>query len=266
VISKQQIKHIRSLQQKKYRNYLNLFVIEGTKMVAEAIHQVPHNIEFICWTSQYMYQFGHEISSTPFEIIETSAEDFNKISSLTTPQQILAVVRKPENVNLSDITISDFCLALDGIRDPGNLGTIIRLADWFGIKHIVCSNDTVDCYNPKVIQSTMGAIFRTKIFYTEVAKWLSDIKQINDLTIYGTALNGENLYSSKLNMPSIVVLGNEAEGISKEIFQLTHKNLYIPNHSNFPDKTESLNVSIAAAVLCSEFRRQNNPIRNEMIQ
>jgi TrmH family RNA methyltransferase len=255
LISKQQIKNIRSLQQKKYRNDLNLFVIEGLKMVVEAITQVPQHIEFICFTNRYSDQIKLQISSLKIDCIEISFEEFKKISSLTSPQEILAVLKKPVNSALPET--GDLLLALDGIRDPGNMGTIIRLADWFGIRQIICSADTVDCYNPKVVQASMGAILRLNLIYTDLAEWIKELRGKKDIIIYGTALKGENLYTSVLNKSAIVILGNEANGISEKIFQLVDKNLYIPNLSCSPDKSESLNVSIAAAVICSEFRRQS---------
>jgi TrmH family RNA methyltransferase len=256
VISKQQIKHIRSLQQKKYRNDLNLYVIEGIKMVIEAIRQIPQEIEYICLTTKYLNQVKQELIKHKIQLNETSSEDFRKISSLITPQEILAVIKKPGIANPTSIAFDDICLALDGIRDPGNMGTIIRLADWFGISQIVCSPDTVDCYNPKVVQASMGAIFRVKLTYTELAKWLVDVKSKKGANVYCTSLNGDNLYASVLKKPAIMVLGNEAKGISDDVSQLADKNLFIPNQSNFPDKTESLNVSIAAAIVCAEFTRQ----------
>jgi TrmH family RNA methyltransferase len=255
VISKQQIKHIRSLQQKKYRNDLNLFVIEGLKMVLEAIHQIPQDIEFICLTSKYIDQVRNVITLQSIKILEISSGEFLKISSLTTPQEVLAVIKKPKTT-IPSKQINNNCLALDGIRDPGNLGTIIRLADWFGIEQIICSTDTVDCYNPKVVQASMGAILRVKIFYTELSHWITEHKSTNETSIYCTALNGENLYDSTLNKPAIVVLGNEANGITEEVLRLSDKNLYIPNQSTYPDKSESLNVAVAAAIVCAEFARQ----------
>jgi TrmH family RNA methyltransferase len=256
VISKQQIKHIRSLQQKKYRNDSNMFVVEGLKMVSEAILQVPRQIECIYLTSKYLNQFNLDISEQKFQIIETSSEDFKKISSLTTPQEILAIIKKTEVSDLSLFTPNDIFLVLDGIRDPGNMGTIIRLADWFGIKQIVCSPDTVECYNPKVVQASMGAILRVNIIYTALTSWLKNIKMKKEVTIYSTSLNGENLYNSILKKPAVIILGNESNGITNEVSLFADRNLCIPNFSNFPDKTESLNVSIAAAIVCAEFRRQ----------
>jgi RNA methyltransferase, TrmH family len=255
VISKPQIKYIRSLQQKKYRIDLNHYVIEGLKMVLEAMHQIPHDIEFICLTTKYLEQVNLENYSLNIRLIETSDEDFKKISNLSTPQEILAVLKIPGNTHSPSVQIDDLCIALDGIRDPGNLGTIIRLADWFGIRQIVCSTDTVDCYNPKVVQATMGAILRLNVIYADLPAWIVDLKRIKEINIYCTALTGENLYTTTLKKPAIVILGNEGNGISKEVLQLADKNLFIPNHSNFPVKSESLNVSIAAAIVCSEFRR-----------
>ena len=258
MITKQQIKYILSLQQKKNRNDLNLYVIEGLKLVLEAIRQIPHDIEFICLATKNQDLIKEEISGTKIQVLECTSDVFKKISSLTTPQEILAVIKKPKRKVFSPDSLHDLCLALDGIRDPGNMGTIIRLADWFGIRQVVCSPDTVDCYSPKVVQATMGAILRVDLIYTELSQWLDDIKRKRDVTIYCTASNGDNLYTSTFKKPAIIIMGNEANGISEGLIQLTDKTICIPNYSNFPDKTESLNVSVATGVICAEFRRQTS--------
>jgi len=256
MISHQQIKYITSLHQKKYRNEHKSYIIEGNKIVEEAIFQIPDKIEMVCYTSksEKMARLLNKLKDVKF--LEVSADEFSKISAQVSPQEILAVVKQSEYILSPGTITSDITLALDSVRDPGNFGTIIRLADWFGIRQIICSEDTVDCYNPKVVQSTMGAIFRVEVIYTDLGMWLLDVKQNNSAQIYGSTMDGQNLYSFELRKPAILIFGNEAKGISENITKLAHANLCIPNYSSLLDKTESLNVSIATAIVCAEFRRK----------
>ncbi len=251
MISKNKIKLFRSLQQKKYREIENLYIIEGKKITEEAL---THHSEIV-----------EEIICTP-ELLETIPKDFQqktsigtlgeikKISSFKNPQSILAVVKKPVQSEFKASKLGNLVLALDAIRDPGNLGTIVRLADWFGISSIICSNDCVDVYNPKTVQASMGAILRVDIFYTELGSFLKDAKE-NNFSIYGATLEGENIYKTKLNDKSILVMGNESEGISENVRKNLSNELFIPNYSSNSEKTESLNVSIATSVILSEFKR-----------
>jgi RNA methyltransferase, TrmH family len=257
MISRQQIKYITSLQQKKYRNEHKAYVIEGEKMVEEALHQIPERIELICYTSKYIdsIKFPASIAS---KVSHVSDKDFANISSLKNPQGILAVIHQPDTNNIDDNSFSEFILVLDSVRDPGNLGTIIRLCDWFGIHHIVCSDDTVDCFNPKVVQASMGAIFRVELKYIDLNDWLLKFKKNKNYVIYGATMDGANLYSTELRKPAILIMGNESNGISKEIQELLDQRISIPNQSEFPEKSESLNVSIATAIVCAEFSRQFN--------
>ena len=240
MISTNKIKQIKSLHQKKYRQQNKQFVVEGFKVVGDVLNS-SYNIDNIYVTSDFK-------ESINFNTILITAKEMQRISGLKTPNNILAVVNIPEqkSINISD---NELILCLDNIQDPGNFGTIIRSANWFGIKTIVCSADTVELYNQKVLQSTMGAFVETQIFYTDLAEFLSEYKS----NIYGTFLEGKNIYKQSLKQEACVVMGNEGKGISQEISKfITHK-LYIPSTGKV--KAESLNVSTATAVILSEFRR-----------
>lgn len=241
MISKNQIKLIKSLLQKKYRKIHQLFIAEGVKVMQELLNSNYELVEI--FTTQELFL---NVPKNKLNFI-TEAE-LKSISALVTPNECLAVFKIPETTEV-DAT-NQLQIALDDIRDPGNLGTIIRLADWFGISSIICSEETVDVYNPKVIQSTMGSIARVKVLYCDLKKYLQETK----LPIYGTLLEGKNIYSETLMQPSIIVLGNESNGISAEIQQfITHK-ITIPRFG-FLQQTESLNVATATAIVLSEFCR-----------
>lgn len=247
-ISKNQIKYIQSLSNKKKRDEHHVFVVEGIKMVSELLPLLK---------CQHLVVISEEIINLSHKEIENSSlatiEDFKKISSLKTPQNILAVFYKPNYDILSIDYTKELVLALDEVQDPGNLGTIIRLADWYGIKHILCSKNCADAYNPKVVQATMGAIARVEIHYTD----LKDIIIKNkDIPIYATLLDGINMYQQDLTPNGIIIMGNEGNGISEEIKQLVNKKLFIPRVNPTEKGTESLNVAIATAIVCAEFRRR----------
>lgn len=241
-LSKNKIKWIRSLHQKKYRDELGLFLVEGEKMVNEAIHYLPQSIVFIAYTGDFNYQLAN--NST--EQIEVKQIELDQISTLKTPNKVLAILKKP-NFSIPK-EVDKLVLALDSIQDPGNLGTILRIADWFGITDIVCSNETVDCFNSKVVQSSMGAIFRIQIHYVDLKEWLN--KQ--NTNIYGALLEGENIYELKELSSGILLLGNEGNGISDDLLQCITHPISIPRFG----EAESLNVSIAAGILVSEFARK----------
>ncbi|WP_310556040.1 RNA methyltransferase [Flavobacterium sp.] len=240
MVSKNQIKLITSLIQKKYRKQHQLFIAEGAKVIEELL--------------QSNFQLEHIYQTKPmFEAVSdakkalVSESDLKKITALTTPNDCLAVFKIPQEKH---IDATGLILALDDIRDPGNLGTIIRLCDWFGITQIICSEQTVDIYNPKVIQATMGSISRVAIRYVNLEKYLSE----TTMTIFGTFMEGENVYKKQFPNKGILVLGNEANGISKEIENLVSKKITIPRFGNL-QLTESLNVATATAILLSEFKR-----------
>ena len=188
------------------------------------------------------------------ELVEVSQEDLSRASLLKTPQQVLAIFEQPQYTLDPEAVRSSLCLALDDVQDPGNLGTIIRLADWFGIEHIICSQNTVDVYNPKTIQATMGGIARVKVHYTSLPDFIRSLGE--NIPVFGTFLNGKNMYEQPLTANGLIVMGNEGNGIGKEVATLINRKLYIPNYPAGQETSESLNVAIATAVICAEFRRQ----------
>ncbi len=239
MVTKNQIKLISSLQQKKYRKQHGLFFVEGEKVIQELLDS-----DFVLDELFVTEDIFKDILNRTV----ISASELKKISALASPNNSLAVFRIPAD---DELELSGLILALDSVRDPGNLGTIIRLCDWFGIQHLVCSEDTVDVYNPKVLQATMGSITRVKVSYLDLKTFLSQTQ----LSIFGTFMEGKNIYKSNLPQEGIIVLGNEANGISTAIEQcITHK-ITIPRFGN---PTESLNVATATAIILSEFRRSSS--------
>ncbi|MFH4964913.1 RNA methyltransferase [Gaetbulibacter sp. M235] len=239
MLSKNQIKLITSLKQKKYRLQHGLFVVEGVKTINELL-QSDFELDILYTTEPF------NIDAKKEELI--SEDDLKRISFLTTPNKALAIFKIPQS---KPIDFSELIVALDDVRDPGNLGTIIRLCDWFGVKSLVCSQETVDCFNPKVIQATMGSITRVNVSYLDLIEFLKE----TDVLSYGTFMEGKSVYSTKLSNKGILVLGNEANGISKEIESLISEKLSIPRFGNL-QATESLNVATATAIFLSEFKRR----------
>ena len=188
------------------------------------------------------------------ENIFEDIEDIKKISFLQHPQSMLGVFKLPRNEHYTEFSITQLVLALDGVQDPGNLGTIIRVADWFGIKDIFCSLDTADCWNPKVVQATMGSIARVQLHYVDLNKMVESL--LADYPIYATLLDGENIYKQELSHHGMIVMGNEGKGISPILRTKINRKLYIPNYSSNEDTAESLNVAIATSIVCAEFRRR----------
>ena len=238
MISKSQIKLITSLQQKKFRSKLKLFVAEGPKLINELL-AANYKVHSIYVTVEGLYKDVNPI------II--SKKEISKISFLKNANNSVAVFTIPEQKKPRKEGIT---LLLDSIRDPGNLGTIIRLSDWFNISNIICSTDSVDCFNPKVIQATMGSISRVSISYCDLTEFLS----FNDLPVYAGTMDGKNIYKKKLPENAIVIVGNEANGISDALLNLTTHKIAIPRYGD-NHQTESLNVAIATAILFSEFKR-----------
>lgn len=234
-LSKNKIKWIKSLFLKKNREEEGVFVVEGAKMIAELVEFWNDQIEFIC-TSDTSFNFNGKVYFTDDKTIKD-------IGTLTTPNKFLAVVKKP----IIEIKNQQFILVLDGVQDPGNFGTIVRTADWFGVDLIVCSKNTVDMLNPKVVQSSMGSLFRVPIIYEDLINFLKK----THLPVYGALLEGANMYHEKLPKEAILIMGNEGAGISEEIQQLIQHKIHIPRFGD----AESLNVSIATGILLGEFRR-----------
>jgi RNA methyltransferase, TrmH family len=244
------IKFVKSLQNKKHRKEFGLFVAEGPKLVLELIES-NLSIETVYYTINW--EKPATAKAIKYELV--SPKEMERISGLTTPSSVLAVIKIPnQSFLLSDLNAS-ISIALDDIQDPGNLGTIIRLADWFGLEYIFCSNGTVDAFSPKVVQSTMGAISRVKIVYVDLATFFEDIKKHN-IPISGTFLDGENIYNSELPKNGIIVLGNEGNGISEVIEKHVNQRITIPSFTAKGKGSESLNVAMATAIICSEFKRR----------
>lgn len=247
-LSKNKIKFIKSLAIKKYRDEANCFLAEGNKLVADILPYFA--CELLLVQNSWLATQG-DIKAK--ELLVVSDEDLKKASLLKNPQQVLGIFKKPEyQLNKNELK-DKLSLVLDDIQDPGNLGTIIRLADWFGIEHVICSPETVDVYNPKTIQATMGAMARIKVHYTNLLPFIKDMEGV---PVYGTLLNGENIYNQELSNHGLIVMGNEGNGISKEIEELISDKLYIPNYPQERKTSESLNVAIATAIICAEFRRR----------
>jgi TrmH family RNA methyltransferase len=240
MITKNQLKLVHQLEQKKIRQREQLFVAEGPKVVGDLLQHGYHPTLLFATEN-----WG------PDTILVTE-EELRRLSFLQHPQQVLAVFPIPSDHAMHLPEKGELCLALDGVQDPGNLGTIIRIADWFGIQHIYCSQDTADVWNPKVIQATMGSIARVHIYYCNLEKLISG----SQLPVYGTLLDGNDIYQQPLSADGIIVMGNEGKGISVPIRQLITRKLLIPNFSTQADTAESLNVAIATAITCSEFRRR----------
>ncbi len=248
MISKNQIKLIRSLELKKNRRREGLFIAEGPKVVGDLLRAGyrPHTI--------------FSTQQRPDAQLITD-EELRRISFLQHPQDVLAILHIPNDMTADchdsadiPLTVADeqLVLALDGVQDPGNLGTIIRIADWFGIDTICCSQETADVYNPKVVQATMGSLAHVHIYYGDLVAWLQQIR----VPIYGTLLDGQNIYEQTLTTQGVIVMGNEGNGISPAVRKLVTNKLLIPNYHKSTETAESLNVAIATAITCAEFRRR----------
>jgi len=238
-LSKNQLKLITSLRKKKYRIATNLFIVEGIKVVNEFLNSTFELEQLFC------------VDDTEYKKYENctlvSQADLKKISNLITPNNVLAIFKIPTT---DFIEKEGLVLALDEINDPGNLGTIIRLCDWFGIEQLVCSKDTVDCYNSKVVQASMGSLTRVSIVYANLEAYL---KSTNKPT-YASLMNGDNVYKTVLPTNAVLVMGNEANGISAQILKHLENSISVPRFGNL-QQTESLNVATATAILLSEFKR-----------
>ena len=251
MISKEKVKYIHSLKLKKIRKSENAFVAECPKVVGDLLEIIPARI--IVATKEWIEQNVNNDNIT-YEIIEVTDEELKKVSFLQHPQQVIAVFPEFKNDNLSSDIRSQLSLALDGVQDPGNLGTIIRIADWFGIQNIFCSKDTADLYNPKVIQATMGSIARVNVVYTDLLMFINTLP--SDFPIYGTLLDGDNIYHKQLLDRGLIIMGNEGNGISPAIRARINHKLFIPSYPEGIETAESLNVAVATAITCNEFRRK----------
>lgn len=243
MFTKNQAKLIKSLQDKKNRVELGLFLVEGEKSVLEVLNS-DFEVDLVLTTTEFFDKFGDKIreKSKSYEIVNQF--ELEKVGTFATNDSALAVVKQKENTSFN---VNEIVIALDEIKDPGNLGTIIRIADWYGIKNIVASKETVDFYNPKVITATKGSFTRVNMFYTDLKDFLSKQKS----PIFGAFLNGENIHKMKFPSKGIIVLGNESNGVNKEIEKLITQKVTIPSYG----KAESLNVSIATAVILDNWKK-----------
>ena len=252
MLSKARIKQIHSLEQKKYRRQEGLFVAEGHKLVGELL-VAGHTPTYLCHTEQWT---SHTQVSCPVDIV--SETELKSASLLQHPQQVLALFPLPHwELPTMETCHQKLILALDGVQDPGNLGTIIRTCDWFGVHDIYCSMDTADCYNPKVVQATMGALARVRVHYINLKEWLEEVQKAG-VPVYGTLLEGGNMYEKGAitdKSKGVIIMGNEGNGISPEIRKLITHPIRIPSYPANAETSESLNVGIATAIVLAEFRR-----------
>ena len=254
MLSKNRLKFIISLQKKKIRDEQNLFVIEGDKLVKEFINSDMKVIALIA-KPEFIGDIPGEVLKGIGEVESVSYEELKQMSSLKTPHNALALVQMPVADTKPGQILKKLCVALDFIQDPGNLGTIIRAASWFGIKNIVCSGDCVDVYNPKVIQASMGAILNVKVHYYDLKKILG-LANEKGIPVYGTLLEGESIYSHKLGNKGVILLGNESKGISDDLLPFVTSRLVIPKFTSAKHGIDSLNVGMAASIIFSEFARR----------
>ena len=250
MLSKKNEQYIKSLSLKKFRQKYNNFIIEGDKMVSELLTQVPDQIERIFAVNPWISQYGHQLKKTSAAVQEINERELKKISSLKTPNQALAIVRQWEPDFQPDQLDGSLSLYLDGIQNPGNMGTILRTADWFGIDWVICSPDCVDRFSPKVVQATMGALFSVKCVRQKIENL--GLKKLN-LPIYGAILKGADLFTTNLKPHGLIVIGNEGQGIRPEVLPLVDHPISIPPHHEARG-TESLNAAIATAIICATFR------------
>ena len=260
MISKSKIRFIRSLQNKKVRDEERLFVIEGDKLVREFL-AARFPVRMLIAKPEFLSSLLPEMIQNINEIEAVSYEELKQMSTLKTPHNALAIVQIPESEMIVSEIIKQFCVALDFVQDPGNMGTIIRAAGWFGIKNIVCSVDCVDVYNSKVIQASMGALLHVNVFYTDLKTLFTNAIK-NSVPVYGTMLDGKSIYDHKLDNKGIILLGNESKGISDELIPFITEKIRIPKYSNAKEGIDSLNVGMAASVVFSEFLRKSDNINN----
>lgn len=254
MLSKNRIKLIRSLERKKERMEHRLFVAEGPRLVDELLATCPP--VYVAATRRWLDEHPRlKVLDVPgvWGIDEVTDEELERASLLRSPQQVIALFPLPEGqASMAAVAREELCLVLDGVQDPGNVGTIVRLADWFGIAHVFCSHETCDIFSPKAVQATMGAVARVQVHYVDI---IDELKRC-DAPIYVTHLHGTDLYQETLTPHGVIVMGNEGKGVSDAVSALANRRLLIPPFPADRLKVESLNVAIATAVVCSEFRRQ----------
>lgn len=241
---------------KKYRKAEGVFVAEGHKLVGDLLD--VFECKYLAATSDWLSANAAWVDRqrrSGVEVDEVTDEELKRASFQETPQQVLAVFKQlTYEVDVNEVARKQLCLVLDDVQNPGNLGTIVRLADWFGIEHIFCSKGCADIYNPKTVQATMGGIARVQVHEADLPELLSRLDK--DIPVYGTFLDGENIYGKELENRGLIVMGNEGKGVSKEVAAFVTERLYIPNYPEGRETSESLNVAIATAIVCAEFRRR----------
>lgn len=258
MLSLNRIKWVNSLKINKYRKIHGQFIVEGTKIVIDILKS-ELSITFLFATSNWLNKHRKQIENLQITVEEVSLPELKKISTLSTPSEVLCTVEIPLVPFNKNIITQDFVLALESIRDPGNLGTIIRTADWFGIHHIICSTDCVDVYNPKVIQATMGSITRVQVYFMDLAGIFKN--KPRNVKVYGTMLEGENIHQVRFENRGVFLIGNESTGISEELLPYLDEKIYIPSFSTFDETSpgiDSLNAAQACTVLCYEIRKQQS--------
>jgi RNA methyltransferase, TrmH family len=258
MISKNKAKFIISLQKKKVRDEERLFIIEGDKLVKEFL-SAGVKVKALIAKPEFISSLPDNLTRNISEIDEISYDELKQISTLKTPHNALAVVYMPEREINTDDILTQLCVALDFVQDPGNLGTIIRAAAWFGIRNIVCSEDCVDVYNPKVVQASMGGLLHVNVFYLNLKKLFESAAQ-NKVPVFGTLLEGESIYNHKLSKKGVILLGNESKGISDELIPYITDKIMIPKFGNGIYGIDSLNVGMAASVVFSEFLRKSGSL------
>ncbi len=266
MLSKNQLKFVNSLKQKKFRAEHNMFIAEGSKIVEELLRS-KIKIRQLFATEMFLVQLekdkGIKVDNS-VDCFEIKVNELERLSGLVTPNEVLAICEIPEYKLNADQLNDRLTLVLDTIKDPGNLGTIIRIADWFGIDTIICSNETVDAFNPKVVQATMGSISRIQLHYIELIEFFEELKLKKEnisLPIYGAVLEGTTIYTKQLTKNGFIVIGNESKGISDDILPYITDKISIPSFSHFKSdmgEAESLNAAIATSIICSEFRRSSH--------
>jgi TrmH family RNA methyltransferase len=245
MLSKSQVKYIQSLHQKKFRAISGAYIVEGPKISEECIAQAPGKVEYVAGLSEWMTGHSNILQQIPRErLFQVGAAELEKISALSTPNEVLVVLRKEEALDWV-LPENAWCLALDGIQDPGNLGTIIRIADWFGVSYLLCSSECAELYNPKVIQASMGSFLRILPQYTDLVPWLS----VQDRPVYAATLEGEPITRLREAAPGIILIGNESKGIRPEARALATREVTIPRIG----AAESLNAAVATGILLSHF-------------
>lgn len=253
MLSKNKIKFLRSLSLKKNRNTEKLYIAEGKKLVYDLLEASQNIKEVYCTENLVKTMEIRGLDKNRIHVAEIS--EIKKASNLKTAPEVIAVVEISGNDVKPEELINDLSLALDGIQDPGNLGTIMRIADWFGIKNLICSENTVDVYNPKTIQATMGAVARVNVTYTCLPVFLESAIKLN-IPVYGTFMSGKNLFKEKFEPTGIIVMGNEGKGLTKEVADMVTEKIHIPSFPPGISTSESLNVAMATSIVCAEFRRR----------